>query len=161
MNADAFRHVYNYHFAWNRLIWERYVSQLSDEQLTQPVDYSLGSVRDQLVHLMEVDEAWFCDLRGADFRAPLDPAQGDDRAAIRARWDAVEGDMRGYLEALRDDMLFDKPLEGEDAGLALWQILLHVINHGTDHRAQVLRVLHDLGVETTSQDYVFYAYEAG
>jgi len=35
-------------------------------------------------------------------------------------------------------------------------VLLHVANHGTDHRAQVLR---DMGVETTSQDYVFYSYE--
>ena len=34
-----------------------------------------------------------------------------------------------------------------------------MVNHGTDHRAQVLRVLHDLGVDTTSQDYIFYVYE--
>jgi len=38
-------------------------------------------------------------------------------------------------------------------------VLLHVANHGTDHRAQVLRDLRDMGVETTSQDYVFYSYE--
>ena len=28
-----------------------------------------------------------------------------------------------------------------------------------DHRAQVLRVLNDLGVRTTYQDYIFYAFE--
>ena len=32
MNADAFRHFYEYHFAENRMIWERYIAQLSDEQ---------------------------------------------------------------------------------------------------------------------------------
>ena len=69
--------------------------------------------------------------------------------------------MRGYLENLRDDMLFDKPIAEpeEDKDLILWQVLLHVVNHGTDHRAQALRLLHDMGVETTSQDYIFYAYE--
>jgi uncharacterized damage-inducible protein DinB len=56
-------------------------------------------------------------------------------------------------------MLSTKPLSGEDKDLLLWQVLLHVANHGTDHRAQALRTLHDLGVETTSQDYIFYVYE--
>ena len=47
----------------------------------------------------------------------------------------------------------------EDEGLSVWQVLLHVANHGTDHRAQILRVLKDMGVETTSQDFIFHVYE--
>ena len=34
-----------------------------------------------------------------------------------------------------------------------------MVNHGTDHRAQLLRNLNDLGVKTAYQDYIFYAYE--
>ena len=57
-------------------------------------------------------------------------------------------------------MLFSKPFpQGEDRDLTLWQVLLHVVNHGTDHRAQLLRLLNDLGVQTEYQDYVFYAHE--
>ncbi len=69
--------------------------------------------------------------------------------------------MRAYLAELQDDMLFDKPIEEpeEDKDLIVWQVLLHVANHGTDHRAQVLRLLNDLGVKTTYQDYIFYVYE--
>ena len=48
--------------------------------------------------------------------------------------------------------------EGEDKDLILWQVLLHVVNHGTDHRAQLLRWLNDLGVNTEYQDYIFYVY---
>lgn len=157
MNADAFRHFYDYHFAENHKIWDRYVSQLSDEQFTQPVAYSHGSVRDQIVHLISVDEAWFSDLRG---RVPPSINLADlDRQSLRAYWDTVEQMMRGYLATLRDDMLSDKPLQGEDKDLILWQVLLHVVNHGTDHRAQLLRALNDLGVKTEYQDYVFYTYE--
>jgi uncharacterized damage-inducible protein DinB len=69
--------------------------------------------------------------------------------------------MRDYLAQLRDDMLFDKPIKEpeEDKGLTVWQVLLHVVNHGTDHRAQLLRLIHDLGVKTTSQDFIFYIYD--
>jgi uncharacterized damage-inducible protein DinB len=161
MNANAFRHFYDYHFSENRKIWDTYITSLSYEQFTQNVDYSHGSVRDQIVHLMSVDEAWFSGLRGVEIPESLDPANGDDRNIIRAHWDGVEQDMRGYLARLRDDMLFEKPIEEpeEDKDLILWQVLLHVVNHGTDHRAQLLRLLNDLGVKTASQDYIFYVYE--
>jgi uncharacterized damage-inducible protein DinB len=58
-------------------------------------------------------------------------------------------------------MLFTRPITDpeEDRVLFAWQVLLHVVNHGTDHRAQLLRLLNDLGGETTSQDYIFYVYE--
>ena len=57
------------------------------------------------------------------------------------------------------DMLFEKPFaQGEDKDLIRWQVLLHVVNHGIDHRAQFLRVLNDLGVRTEYQDYIFYIY---
>ena len=160
MNANAFRHFYDYHFTENRKVWDSYVTPLSHEQFTQDVDYSHGSVRDQIVHLMSVDEVWFCELRGVEPSESLPPATSDDRNIIRAHWDSVEQSMRAYLAELRDDMLFEKPIKEpeEDKDLIVWQVLLHVVNHGTDHRAQLLRVLNDLGVKTEYQDYIFYVY---
>jgi uncharacterized damage-inducible protein DinB len=160
VNAEAFRHFYDYHFAENRRLWDDYVIQLTGDQFTQPSSYSHGSVRDQIVHLMSVDDAWFSGLRGVELPEPLDPATVDDRQLTRAHWDEVERRMRDYLATLRDDMLPEKPFpDGEDEELLLWQVLLHVVNHGTDHRAQILRQLNDLGIETTSQDYIFYVYD--
>jgi uncharacterized damage-inducible protein DinB len=160
MNADAFRHFYNYHFAENRKLWDSYIASLSQEQFIQEVGYSKGSVRNQIVHLMSVDDTWFSGLRGVEIPETLDPVRFDDRKIIRTHWDQVEQTMRDYLSKLRDEMLFEKPFpEGEDKDLILWQVLLHVVNHGTDHRAQILRLLNDLGVKTVSQDYIFYVYD--
>jgi uncharacterized damage-inducible protein DinB len=109
---------------------------------------------------MSVDDAWFSGLRGVEIPEPLDPANFDDRRIIRTHWDNVERNMRQFLAELRDDMLSERPFEdAEDKDLILWQVLLHVANHGTDHRAQLLRLLSDLGVKTTSQDYIFYVYD--
>jgi uncharacterized damage-inducible protein DinB len=161
MNADAFRHLYGYHFAENRHLWERYVLQLSREQFTQVAGYSHGSVRDQIVHLINVDTIWFSELQNIPEPVLLEPAQIEEREALRAHWDDVERQMRAYLAELRDEMLFEKPIEveEEDKDLIVWQVLLHVANHGTDHRAQILRLLNDLGLETASQDYIFYIYD--
>jgi len=161
MNANAFRHFYEYHFSENRKIWENYIVPLSHEEYIKDVDYSQGSVRDHIVHLMSVDEVWFSELRGVVPSEPVPSDNFDDRKIIRAYWDSVEQCMRDYLAELRDDMLFDKPIEDpeEDKNLIVWQVLLHVVNHGTDHRAQLLRLLNDMGVKTTSQDYIFYIYD--
>ena len=162
MNADAFRHLYDYHFSENRKIWDAYLPSLTDEQFTRAAGYSRGSVREQLVHMMSADNTWFSGLRGLEIPEPLDPADFPDRGSLRARWDEIEQAMRAYLAGLSDEMLFEKPFaEGEDKDLILWQVLLHVANHGTDHRAQVLRLINDLGVKTWSQDYIFYVYEHG
>ncbi len=161
MNANAFRHFYDYHFTENRKLWDSCVASLSYEQFTQTVDYSHGSIRDQIVHLINADDIWFSELRNVNPSEPIPHADSDDRNIIRTYWDRVEQSMRDYLAALRDDMLFDKPIQEpeEDQVLIVWQVLLHVANHGTDHRAQLLRLLNDLGVKTESQDYIFYIYD--
>src|SRR5271169_5771264 len=108
MNANAFRHFYNYHCTENRKIWDSYVTLLSYEQFTQNVSYSHGSVRNQIVHLMSADDHWFSGLRAVKRPEPLNPANFDDRKILRAYWDGVEQNMRDYLAKLRDDMLFEK-----------------------------------------------------
>jgi uncharacterized damage-inducible protein DinB len=160
LNADAFRHFYDYHFTENRKIWD-HVMELTPQQFTQPVSYSRGSVRDQVIHLMDCDDTWFSELQGVSPSEPVPPTVVDDRHILRDRWDSIEQSMRDCLAGLRDDMLFEKPIQEpeEDKDLAMWQVLLHVANHGTDHRAQILRLLNDLGLKTESQDYIFYVYE--
>lgn len=160
MNADAFRHFYEYHFTENHKIWNACTASLSPEQFTQETGYSQGSVRNQIVHLISADDTWFSALRGFDVPEPLDPAGFDNLKDILTHWDSVEQSMREYLANLGDEMLYEKPFpEGEDKDLILWQVLLHVANHGTDHRAQILRMLNDLGVKTTSQDYIFFIFD--
>lgn len=161
MNADAIRHLYGYHFAANRAALEA-GRRLSREDLVRPDDHSLGRPIAHLVHLAEVDEVWFAELRGLDGPDGEDDRGRDgDLDALRARWDAIEATMRDYLAALTDEALDERPVpeHPEDGELRAWQILLHVVNHATDHRAQLNRLLHDRGVETGPQDYVFHAYE--
>ena len=114
MNVDAFCYLYEYHFTENRRIWDSSMMLLTAEQFTQDTGYSHGSVRDQLVHLMNVDEVWFSELSGAAFPEPFEIAGADDRESIRAHWDGVEQMMRAYLAGLTDEMLFTKPISEEE-----------------------------------------------
>ncbi|HSG25059.1 MAG TPA: hypothetical protein VLA32_03015 [Anaerolineales bacterium] len=46
--SRSFRQLYRYHFDINQKIWDEAISQLSDEQFTLALPYSVGSVRNQL-----------------------------------------------------------------------------------------------------------------
>lgn len=152
MDANGFRRLYDYHFSQNRRLWDHCTAHLTQSQYVQKLDYSVGSIRNQMVHMMNIDERWFCDLRGQEVPGLLNPVYFHRPAAIRERWDGVEADMRAYLAALQGADL-EHPLE---IGMQVWEVLFHVLNHGTDHRAQVLVMLHHLGVPTWPQDYAIF-----
>ncbi len=153
MNADGFRQLYDYHFTVNRRIWDKCIMGLSDEQFERELHYSIGSIHNQMVHMMSVDDRWFSGLRGVALPDFLNPADYPDRAAVRDYWDGVEGRMRDYVAALTDELLLT-PLND----LKVWQVLTHVINHGTDHRAQVLAMLNAMDVKTFPQDLIFHLW---
>ncbi len=160
MNADAFRQLYDYHITENRKTWNYYIVDLSQEQFMQPSPYSLGSIRNHVSHLIGVDDGWFSGLKGRTSPENPIPEDIEDRDTLRQYWDKVEQSMREYLDALTDDMLFKKPfMYDEDKDIIAWQALIHVVNHGADHRAQILRLLGDLGVRTGPQDYAYYVYD--
>ena len=153
MNADDMRQLYDYHFTVNRRIWERCIVGLTDEQFLRENSYSIGSVRDQTVHMMSVDDRWFCGLRREALPDFLNPLDYPDRERVRHEWDAVEGRMREYLAGLTDG-----DLQADFEHMKVWQVLLHVVNHGTDHRAQLLALLGQLGVVTFPQDFIFHVW---
>jgi uncharacterized damage-inducible protein DinB len=158
MHIAMLRHFVAYHIAENATLWT-YVDQLSADQYVADIAYAHGSIRNQLVHMLSVDTTWLAGLRGQPIPEPLDPMQFDSPTHLKAAWDDMVHQLHAYVMALSDADLMTQPLTDEDATLYVWQVLLQLVNHGTDHRAQLLRCLHDAGVKTVSQDYIFYAYD--
>jgi uncharacterized damage-inducible protein DinB len=105
--------------------------------------------------MMNMEDRWFAGLRGEEVPGILNPVYFGTTAAVRARWDKIEGSLREYLARLDEAEL----MRQFDERAAVWQVLFHVVNHGTDHRAQTLAILAQLDVPGFAQDY--YLYLAG
>lgn len=160
MNVEYFRRLYDYNYAAHRRLWQECILPLSDEQFARDLGYSLGSVRGQVVHVMGAEWLWLSRLQGESPTALPGPEDYPTRDAIRARWDEIEALIRRYMSALRDeDMLATveyRTTSGQPRRNARWEILAHVVNHGTDHRAQILAMIHQLGGPTFGQDMIGY-----
>lgn len=142
-------------------IWQCTLT-VSDEDFVKPLDYSVGSLHQQVVHVLWAEDIWYSRIHSLP-RPDHSHLTLPTREDVRAAWDAVEGRWKAYVEALT-------PLElervvtfprgnGEQLSLPVWQIIAHMVNHGTDHRGQMLRIIHDMGGETFEQDMFFYLRE--
>ncbi len=160
MDPAMFRDLYGYNFWAHRQVWPC-IEQLSEEQFTQDAGYSVGAMRDQCVHVMAVESWWFHFLCTGELRF-LEEEDYPTRQAIRAKWDDVEQTVQSYLATLTEDELQrevrpDVWDEGQQP-ITVWQAMLQVANHSTDHRAQVLAGLRQLGAPTVEQDYLNYLF---
>ncbi len=154
---QVFRTMVDYNYALFDRVWESMLT-LSEEQFTREVDYSQGSLRNQIVHVAGVDGRWLRGLKGLPNPRNFNPLAQDypGLEAAHALWNRVAGEVRGYVLTLDEQLLAAKAPEIDEPA---WQILAHLVNHGTDHRAQMLRQLYDLGAPTFPQDLIFYLWE--
>ena len=108
MNAAAFRQFYDYHFAVNRMLWH-FIGQLAPEQFTTEMTYSQGSVRDQVVHLLNVDDLWFSELRGVEPPEPPFPPTTIGQPFVPTGT-ALSSACAPTWPTCGDDMLFSTPI---------------------------------------------------
>ena len=83
----------------------------------------------------------------------------------KAKWDELQKEFLDHLNSLDQEQL-DETVEWELLSQGLKstssrdEILLHLANHGTDHRAQILSILHHhFHVKTIEQDMIYYLAE--
>ena len=158
------RTLYEYHQHRLTEIWAS-IGALSDAQFLQPIPYSIGSLRNQMVHLMDDELSWLSLVQGS-VHEPIEPNQFATVATTRARSQEAMTKLHAFMvsldnDALQSQFIWHPPFLKQPQRIAMWQAVLHIINHATDHRAQILRILHDLGAPTFDQDLMGYLIQSG
>ena len=136
--------------------------RLTPEQLREAKDLGWGSLRGTLTHLMDAEIAWRELLSKGVFVDHLQPEAFADVAAIRQRWLAERAAFWRYLESLSDEDflgVLSYEAEGETRHRLLWQCLAHLVNHGTQHRAECAAILTGFGHSPGNLDFTMYLSE--
>lgn len=126
---------------------------------------SAGDVPERAVelfsHLLRAQDVWYG--RVADTtHADLDLWATDSLPACANRLDDSTRRWRTLLDDRADAL--DQPVSytnssGTSFKTPLHDILTHVVNHGTHHRAQIAQVLRAADVAPPATDYIFYVRE--
>lgn len=151
---ETIRLYVDYHIALSRQVWES-IEQLSDEQFLQDDAYSQGSVRNLMVHIFSVDRRWLAGLKNLPDVGHLKAEDYPTRSSARAAFESVAKDLTEYVAALSEDELMQNPVNIPSARLIM---LMHIVNHGTDHRATVLQKLKEFGAPSFGQDFILWLW---
>jgi len=157
LSVDLVKKFIEYHIDMTRRVWDL-IKQITEEQFLQDDAYSRGSIRNLMVHLANTDSNWLAGLKNIPESRDTPRRKYEDypnRASVRAFWDATAKDIRDYVETLTEAALEENPIEIPSPR---WQVLLHIINHGTDHRSTVLQRLTEFGVPTFDQDFILWLW---
>jgi uncharacterized damage-inducible protein DinB len=123
---------------------------LSGEQFTRDMGNSFGSVRDTIAHICDAESIWLSRWKSQQPTGFRSPDRIPDVAAARKEWAELERGVREVLENLGPagvQRTFEyKDLKGAARSDVFWQMLQHVVNHGSYHRGQVTTMLRQLGV---------------
>jgi uncharacterized damage-inducible protein DinB len=159
--ASSIRTLYDYNRWANQRILVA-ASQVSPDRLSRG-DGGYGSLFETLVHLASVEWVFLERMIGRSPRAQWSTAEFADLDALRSRWEEVEADLHWFVAELTDDDLArDRSytnFQGEVWSYPMWQQVLHVVNHGTQHRSEVAVELTRLGHSPGWLDYLFYIDE--
>lgn len=145
-----------YHHEANRRLWQL-IAPLGDELFCRDQSYSIGSIRNHMVHLTSVDAAWLNGMRGnpRESFAWLDPNDYPSIAVTQARAEQGMTDLWDQVNAWSDADFLEVP---HGMNEIRWQILVHLTTHGVDHRSQVLPLIQAAGGTTMPQDFIMHVW---
>ena len=161
MNRDDIDLLFRYNDWANDRILDT-ADKVTPEQLAAENDFGWGSLRGALVHLMDAEYAWRVLLKTGEHVEWLQPEDFPDVAAIRARWGDERASFWDFLNSLSDeDLLGTVSYEGSGTTYhrVLWHCLAHVVNHGTQHRAECAALLTGLGHSPGNLDFTVFLLE--
>jgi uncharacterized damage-inducible protein DinB len=163
MDYASLETLLDYHY-WARDRMLAAVEPLTPEQFTRNLGNSFPSVRDTLVHLFSADWVWCSRWEGASPQAMLDPAAFPDFASLRAAWTDHERKVRAILAQLGEQgiarVIEYRMFTGVAQAQPFWQLLQHLVNHGSYHRGQITTMLRQLGAAPpTSVDLISFYRE--
>lgn len=136
--------------------------ELSPEEQNKPIASSFPSVHKTFLHMWDASSAWWQRLQMHEQvvmpSLSFHPSMKDIANGLlqqNRQW-------YSFVQDASDEMLSAslpyKNIRGEHFVQPVFEIVMHLTNHGTYHRGQVVTLLRQLGVEKIPQtDYILFA----
>ena len=153
MFIDAIRGLFEYTNDRNLRVLNA-AAGLTSDQFTAQVVEGQKSVRDTLVHMIDAHTCWEAWWSG---RMTLEDSFGrvfpvenyPDSASLQRWWDEIHAETMAFIDTISSsdlDRIYERiRRDGSKVDRTMWQMMLHVANHGTQHRSEVALMLTALG----------------
>jgi uncharacterized damage-inducible protein DinB len=150
--ADLQRHI-RYNNWGSRLLMDA-VRALPAGEVAKPTGISHHSILGTMTHLHFADWIWYTRV------AEVIEKPAETMEALERDWPGLQQRWEAFCDGLSDADLARaipyRSIRGYDAVANVEQVVLHLVNHGTLHRGQVMGMIRQLGVVPPGTDLLHY-----
>ena len=137
------------------------VSALAEGLYIGDLKSSHGGIHGTLVHIYSADQVWLARWKGSSFSTHVSVAEIPTLSLLKSRWKDYRLDLKAYLAGVTDSVLAApfsySDMKGNRHSEPLYRQMLHVTNHASYHRGQVVTMVRQIGGKPQSTDLInFY-----
>lgn len=130
------------------------------EDLAREAGVSFGSLLGTLVHILGSERLWLSRFTGAAMPHRPTVEELPDFLSLAMAWEETAAELGSFLASLAEDQLAAEitwtSTEGVTYTAPLWQPVVHMVNHATYHRGQVVSLLRQLGYQPPTTDMTWF-----
>ena len=149
--TDALTTLFSHHL-WANLRLLELCAELSPEQLNASISGTYGSIRDTLQHIVTAEQSYFSRIStGQRYDRPEDAPPLTLAEMVESARTTGSGLIERAPKVQAGDTV-QLDWEGTPREVPKTIILTQVINHATEHRAQVMTILTQIGIQPPDLD---------
>jgi uncharacterized damage-inducible protein DinB len=162
MNKQDVLTLYRYN-QWTTAKILNCTANVTHEQFVAPASFPHGGLRGTLVHALFAEWLWRNRWEGSSPTTRFQLEDFPDFESLHRRWMYEEEKLMAFVEGLSDERL-NSPFsyhdtKGRPFERVLWQAMMHVVNHGTQHKTEAAAMLTELGHSPGDIDLIYYLIE--
>jgi uncharacterized damage-inducible protein DinB len=162
MNKQDILTLYRYNQWANHKIWNA-AANVTLEHFLADATYPHGGLRGTLVHTLFAEWIWRNRWTGTSPSFRITADEFPNFESLHARWLEEEQLLMDFVESLTDEKLNGTFQYNDTRGVpheqVLWKAMAHVVNHGTQHRAEAAAMLTDFGCSPGDVDMIYFLDE--
>lgn len=159
MNKEDILTLYKYNQWANQKILNA-AANVTEEQFLADASFPHGGLRSTLVHTMFAEWIWRSRWEGTSPTYRFKPDEFPTYESLHTRWMEEEKKLMEFVDGLTDEKLNQvipyKNTKGVPLQQVLWKMMAHVVNHGTQHRAEAAALLTDFGCSPGDVDLIYF-----
>jgi uncharacterized damage-inducible protein DinB len=136
------------------------VDELSPDQLSHDFGTADKSIKGTLIHLFRSSRLWLRRIEEGTPTTPFNVPEDEDWPTLRPKWATVQQKWKAWADGLSEDdavrILEYTDLKGNPWAQPIWQVALHVVNHGSHHRGQVSGFVRASGTTPPPLDFIAF-----
>lgn len=158
---EVFQQYATYNAWANEKIAET-IKALPSNLIDKTVESSFSSLRLTILHMWEADHIWYQRLNLTPNAVSFSKDKGLPGDFILDKWKQQSLQLRQWVEDAEEVSLTNvfayNNTKGEQFKQPVFQVLLHIFNHATYHRGQLVTILRQLGVqEIPATDFIVWS----